>query len=52
MQDHPAEQKMHVFGHSDSYTGVLQSTLVFQPLTTSGQLKVPSLEFRPILTNI
>ena len=36
MQDHPAELVLRL-GHSDSYTGVSQSTLMRQLLTTSGQ---------------
>ena len=38
VQDHPAELNI-CLGHSDSYTGVLQSTLMRPPLTTSGQGK-------------
>ena len=38
VQDHPAEKHVSL-GPSDSYTGVLQSTLTYQPLTTAGQEK-------------
>ena len=38
VQDHPAELNISL-GHSDSYTGVKQSTLTTQPLNTSGQGK-------------
>ena len=38
VQAHPAELNI-CLGHSDSYTGVLQSTLMRPPLTTSGQGK-------------
>ena len=38
VQDHPAELNI-CLGHSDSYTGVKQSTLTSQPLNTSGQGK-------------
>ena len=38
VQDHPAELNI-CLGHSDSCTGVLQSTLMCQQLITSGQGK-------------
>ena len=43
VQDHPAELNI-CLGHSDSYTGVKQSTLMCQPLTTSGQGKLSFLD--------
>ena len=43
VQDHPAEINI-CLGHSDSYTGVKQSTLICQPLTTSGQGKISFLD--------
>ena len=38
VQDHPAELNI-CLGHSDSYTGVKQSTSKRQPLNTAGQGK-------------
>ena len=40
----PCRTNLTRLGHSDSYAGVLQSTLMCQPLTTFGQGKLSFLD--------